>query len=252
MTERRLTLEEQNRRLIVLNRELEHRERLSAIGKMSSVVSHQILQQLGVIGLYADLIRNADGAGDAAIAVPQMRSNAAAIEGALADVNRVLTDLLVFSKDLRLNLYAHALRPLLEECIDACQPAAGERQVTIRLGGATLELAVDKLKMKQAFVNLLRNAIEASPIGGTVAVDVGQRDGGVTIAVSDQGPGIAAADREAVFAPFFTTKERGTGLGLAIARQFTEAHGGRLWVEGTASDSGTRFVTWLPLAALSP
>src|SRR6185295_3693219 len=107
LNERRLTVEEQNRRLIVLNRELEHRERLSAIGKMSSVVSHQILQQLGVIGLYADLIRNADG--DAAIAVPQMRSNAAAIEGALADVNRVLTDLLVFSKDLRLNLYTHAL-----------------------------------------------------------------------------------------------------------------------------------------------
>jgi len=59
LNERRLTVEEQNRRLENLNRELEHRERLSAIGKMSSVVSHQLLQQLGVIGIYADLIRNA-------------------------------------------------------------------------------------------------------------------------------------------------------------------------------------------------
>jgi signal transduction histidine kinase len=247
MTERRLTLEEQNRRLIALNRELEHRERLSAIGKMSSVVSHQILQQLGVIGLYADLIRNADGAGDPAAAVPQMRSNAAAIEGAVADVNRVLTDLLVFSKDLRLNLYTHALQPLLEECVDACRPAAAERRVSIRLDGAALELTLDKLKMKQAFINLLRNAIEASPVGGAVVVEVAQRDGGATIAVCDQGAGVPAADREAVFTPFFTTKERGTGLGLAIARQFAEAHGGRVWAEATPASGGTRFVTWLPL-----
>ena len=161
----------------------------------------------------------------------------------------MLTDLLVFSKDLRLNLYSTRYG----RCSRSASTPASRRPrtagVAIRLGGATLELALDKLKMKQAFVNLLRNAIEASPIGGTVVIDVGQRDGGATIAVIDQGPGIAAADREAVFAPFFTTKERGTGLGLAIARQFTEAHGGRLWIEGTASDSATRFVTWLPLEA---
>ena len=245
MNDRRRTLEEQNRQLISLNRELEHRERLSAIGQMSSVVSHQILQQLGVIGLYADLVRNADGAGDPAAALAGARQNAAAIEGALHDVNRVLTDLLVFSKDLRLNLYMHALGPLLEECIGACGRAAAERGVALRLEcGAPLELALDKLKMKQAFVNVLRNAIDASPPGGTVVVEVAARDGGAAVAVCDQGAGIPAADREAIFAPFFTTKERGTGLGLAIARQFTEAHGGRLWVE--AAERGARVVAWLP------
>ena len=233
MNERRLTLEEQNRQLVHLNRELEHRERLSAIGKMSSVVSHQILQQLGVIGLYSDLIRNADGADDPGTALGHARDNAAAIEDAVGDVNRVLTDLLVFSKDLRLNLYAHALTPLLEECIDACRPAATARGVALRLEvEAALELTLDKLKMTQAFVNVLRNAIEASPAGAAVVVRAAQRDGGAAIAVCDQGPGIPDRDREAVFTPFFTTKERGTGLGLAIAREFTEAHGGRLWVEG--------------------
>ena len=91
---------------------------------MSSVVSHQILQQLGVIGLYADLIRNADGACGGRR--PQMRSNAAAIEGALADVNRVLTDLLVFSKDLRLNLYTHALAAAARG-VRRRLPAGGQR-----------------------------------------------------------------------------------------------------------------------------
>jgi signal transduction histidine kinase len=247
MNERRLMLEEQNRQLVRLNRELEHRERLSAIGKMSSVVSHQILQQLGVIGLYADLIRNADGADDPAATAMQARHNATAIEGAVGDVNRVLTDLLVFSKDLRLNLYAHPLAPLLEECVAACAPQAAERRVTVRLeGAAPFELTLDKLKMKQAFVNLLRNAIEASPVGGTVRVEVGERDGGALVAVCDDGPGVAEQDREAVFAPFFTTKERGTGLGLAIAREFTEAHGGRMWVEPATQKGGARFTAWLP------
>lgn len=252
MNERRLMLEEQNRQLIMLNRELEHRERLSAIGKMSSVVSHQILQQLGVIGLYAELIRNSDGAG-ASPDVGAVRNNAVAIENALGNVNRVLTDLLVFSKDLRVNLYAHALTPLLEECLEACRPAAAERGVTVRMESlAGLDLTLDKLKMKQAFINLLRNAIEASPAGGVVVVEAAQRDGGVDVAVCDQGPGVAEADRQAVFTPFFTTKEGGTGLGLAIARAFTEAHGGRLWVEAAGRGRGARFVTWLPLRVVGP
>jgi signal transduction histidine kinase len=153
----------------------------------------------------------------------------------------------VFSKDLRLNLYSHALVPLLEECVAACRSQADERGVTLRLqGGASAELSLDKLKMKQAFVNLLRNAIDASPAGADVIMEVALRDGGVAVAVCDQGPGVPAADREAVFAPFFSTKERGTGLGLAIAREFTEAHGGRVWVETPERGPGARFVTLLP------
>jgi signal transduction histidine kinase len=249
MNDRRLALEEQNRRLIRLNRELEHRERLSAIGKMSSVVSHQILQELGLIGLHADLIRNAKRDGDPAAALTQARANAAAIEGALGDVNRVLTDLLVFSRDLRLNLYAHSLAGVLAECIEACRQEAGARGVSLRLESRTpVEVTLDKLKMKQAFGNLLRNAIEASPPGTEVVVRVERRDDGAAVAVCDRGAGVAQRDRDAVFAPFFTTKERGTGLGLAIARQFTEAHGGRLWMEPAPQAPGSTFVTWLPLA----
>jgi signal transduction histidine kinase len=248
LNERRLMVEEQNRRLETLNRELEHRERLSAIGKMSSVVSHQILQQLGVIGIYADLIRNADAAGEPAGALAQARDNAGAIEGALRDVNRVLTDLLVFSKDLRINLYEHPLARVIEECVDECRAEAVERTVALRVAcPTTLNVTLDKLKMKQVLVNILRNAIEVSPPAGEVVVCAAQRNGGVEVAVSDQGPGVPERDREAVFTPFFTTKEHGTGLGLAIARQFTEAHGGRLWVEGNSGTPGATFVVRLPL-----
>jgi signal transduction histidine kinase len=246
LNERRITVEQQNQRLETLNRELEHRERLSAIGKMSSVVSHQMLQQLGVIGLHADLIRHAGDAEPAAL-VAQARTAASAIESALGDVNRVLTDLLVFSRDLRLNLYEHGLGGVVTECVDECRPAAAASGVGLRVEcPAPLDVTLDKLKMKQALANVVRNAIEASRRGGEVVVRVAVRDGWAEVTVTDQGPGVPEPDREAVFTPFFTTKERGTGLGLAIARVFTEAHGGRLSVDG-GRQPGATFVLRLPL-----
>ncbi len=247
LNERRVTVEEQNRRLEALNRELEHRERLSAIGKMSSVISHQMLQQLGVIGIYADLIRHADADGEPAAAVAQARANAGAIEDALGGVNRVLTDLLVFSRDLKLNLYEHRLCDVLAEAVEECRPQAAEGGVMIRLEcpqEATARL--DKLKIKQAVVNVLRNAIEASPRGAEVLVSGALADSTAAIAVTDRGAGVPESSRARIFTPFFTTKERGSGLGLAIAREFAEAHGGTIAVDSNEG-YGTTFVLRLPL-----
>jgi signal transduction histidine kinase len=238
LNDRRLIVEEQNRRLETLNRELEHRERLSAIGKMSSVVSHQLLQQLGIIRLHADLIRHG--------APEQAAQNATRIDDALDGVNRVLTDLLVFSRDLRLNLYEHPLDRVLAEAVDECRPQAAERGVELRLaGGPHAARGLGKRKINQAIANLVRNAIDVAPSGSMVVVEGHAREGGVEIAVTDRGPGVPVADRQKVFTPFFTTKPEGTGLGLAIASEFVRAHGGRIDVE-VPSDGGARFVIRLP------
>jgi signal transduction histidine kinase len=242
LNERRITVEQQNRRLEALNRELEHRERLSAIGKMSSVVSHQMLQQLGIIRLYTDLIRHPEPTVDPAAALAQMQEKARHIDEALAGVNRVLTDLLVFSRDLRLNLYEHPLERVLAECVEECALEADARGVALRLAcEPTVSVTLDKLKAKQAITNVIRNAIEESPAGAKVRIEGAAHDGFVEIAVIDGGPGVAPEHREAIFAPFFTTKDAGTGLGLAIAREFVVAHGGRIDVEGPAG-GGARFV----------
>jgi signal transduction histidine kinase len=117
---------------------------------------------------------------------------------------------------------------------------------------ADLRLSLDKLKIRQALANLVRNAIEASPTTGEVAVRATAVDGWVEVAVADRGPGIAADERDAVFAPFFTTKEQGTGLGLAIAREFVRAHGGDLRLADTPGPGAT-FVVRLPCGgAASP
>jgi signal transduction histidine kinase len=214
---------------------------------MSSVVSHQMLQQLGIIRLSADLIRHVEVERDPEAAVVQVKENAGRIEEALDGVNRVLTDLLVFSRDLRLNLYEHPLDGVLVECVDDCRPQAAQHGVTLRLEcEPTLEVRLDKLKVKQAVTNVIRNAIEVSPAGTQVLVEAARRDGGVEIAISDGGPGVPERHREDIFAPFFTTKEAGTGLGLAIAREFVVAHGGGI-VVGDRDVGGARFAIRLPL-----
>ncbi len=247
LIDRRRRVEEQNRTLEELNHELEQRERLSAIGKMSTIVSHQILQHLGIIGLHAHLIRNTDPDTVDSVALDKARDNAAAIEESLAGVNRVLQDLLIFSRDQRVNLYDHAVLRVLEECIEECRKEAAERRVALELSAdPKITARFDKLKIAQAVVNLVRNAIQASPAGGRVTLSARVDGDDTLILVADEGPGVPESQREHIFVPFHSTKEEGSGLGLAIARIFVEAHGGAVAVHNRESGHGAIFTITLP------
>jgi two-component system, NtrC family, sensor kinase len=94
------------------------------------------------------------------------------------------------------------------------------------------EVPVDESLLRQAFLNLMRNAREAMSDGGVLEIKVERSDdGGALVIVADDGPGIPEDVRANVFDPFFTTKQRGTGLGLAVTREIVEAHGGTISCE---------------------
>ena len=120
-------------------------------------------------------------------------------------------------------------------------------EVTVEVVADLPAVPLDERQVRQALLNLVRNAAEAQPGGGTLAVQVGGGDGSAVMVVEDGGPGVDPDVAPALFDPFVSTKDRGTGLGLAITRQIVEGHGGTIEYR-RASGGGAAFVVKLPLA----
>jgi signal transduction histidine kinase len=104
----------------------------------------------------------------------------------------------------------------------------------------------DPIQIKQAILNILLNAIENSPSGGSITLATEAKDSNVSIKVQDQGEGIQLADRDHIFDPFFSTKEGGIGLGLALALEIIKMHHGQISFASEVS-KGTSFIISLPL-----
>jgi signal transduction histidine kinase len=110
--------------------------------------------------------------------------------------------------------------------------------LTLMVEPVTLEIAADAELLDQALINLMRNAMEALRDGGRIGLSAFQEGGRVVIAVADNGPGIAADQREKVFVPFFTTKRQGSGVGLTLVRQIATVHNGTVHL-GETEGGGT-------------
>ncbi len=129
--------------------------------------------------------------------------------------------------------------------------SAAHIELDLAIASGLPEVAVDENQIRQALLNLVRNAREAMPHGGRIRVEVGTVDSGwVRLAVGDSGPGISPENLGKVFDPFFSTKEKGTGLGLALVQQIVSDHGGRIEVD-LPPTGGTTFAILLPPAARS-
>jgi two-component system, NtrC family, sensor histidine kinase HydH len=122
-------------------------------------------------------------------------------------------------------------------------------QVRVDLGDEPCQASIDARRLRQVLLNLLNNALEALPSGGSVEIVVRRRRGQIEISVADDGPGIRSEDRERIFVPFFSTKASGTGLGLALARKFVEEAGGTIACEERGSQRGCQFRILLPATA---
>jgi signal transduction histidine kinase len=162
-------------------------------------------------------------------------------------LDRILARLLAFGRPALEDRLLQPITPLIDRAVAMVQTQSGQKGVSIQVDGGEApppEVEVDGLQVEQVLVNLLLNAIEASPSGSSVRVGVARADGSVQVAVSDDGPGIPEEAREHVFDPYFTTRDSGTGLGLAVSREVVTHHGGSLsFVTG---GSGTTFTMSLP------
>jgi signal transduction histidine kinase len=249
LEDKQARLERAYRDLQAAQERLVQSERLATIGQMAAKVSHEVRNPLGSISLNAELLE------DELRSLPEaQRAEAATLLAAIRSqvdvLGAVTEEYLRFARLPKPKLEAAALGPLLEELAEFVRGELRRRgvDVSLHVPNGLPTLSLDPGQMRQAFLNLVRNAAEAMPEGGRITLEARAQASGVEIAVSDTGMGIPEAIRDKIFDPFFTTKDAGTGLGLAIARQIAVDHGGSLVCE-SGPGVGTTFRLNLPTRA---
>ena len=164
----------------------------------------------------------------------------------------IVKGLMDFARPTALNLAPQPLAPVLQAVLALMEAnlAHHKIQLVLDLLPETPEIQFDSDKLKQAFMNVILNAMEAMPQGGVLKVSTMVNEDTVGIKVVDNGVGIPAEDLAHLFEPFFTKKTRGTGLGLANVKRILEEHGGSVEIESTLGE-GTEVSLWLPLSVVS-
>ena len=230
---------------------LRRRDRLAAMGELASTVAHEIRNPLNAIGMSAQRMRRE--CFDADVPADEARNDALSlldvIQGEARRINLKVQQFLEFARPPALATQAVALRPWLASIADSIAPFAAARRVTFAHEPADeAQVVIDPEQLRQALDNLLRNAVEATPEGGTVSLSARTAGRDLVIEVRDTGPGVAPEHLPKIFDLYFTTKPDGTGVGLAVTQQVVVANGGRIDVD-SAPGQGTTMRIVVPRSA---
>jgi len=237
-------IQERERRLI-------RSERLATVGRMAAQIAHEVRNPLSSIGLNAELLGDelAPGADEA-------RRLIASIIGEVDRLAEITETYLRFARLPRPKLESEDLGVIVRSVIDFSRGELAQDGIALSVDIAPElpELPADEAQLRQALINLVRNAREAMADSPVKRLEIGVRAdaaaGRLTVQVSDSGSGIDGGDLGKIFDPFFSTKERGTGLGLALVQQIVVDHGGQIEVESRAG-RGTTFTIGFPVAGAS-
>jgi len=231
-----------------LREQVELQERLRQMGEMSAGVAHELRNPMGVVSGYAAYLRKRLPSLLAQAGLPAQGPEAQAVEAILQEtrtMDRIITELLNFAKPTELHVESVDLIGLVSELAESVDTRQGAIRVVRQCPPGPLSIQADEVLLRQALANLVLNAQDAMPAGGTLTLRVEPHPHEVRVEVRDTGEGIPPHLLPKVFLPFFTTKAHGTGLGLALAHKIVLAHGGRLWAE-SEQGKGTAMILTLP------
>src|ERR1700681_338725 len=230
--------------LAALQKQIHMKENLAALGELSAGIAHEFKNALATISGYAQMIRSEAKSGT------ELREHGEKILDQTRALTHVVTEFLKFARPLDLVDEQVTLRPLIERVLAEVSEAMPEIPVTFE--GEFGDVSGDDALLRQAILNLARNAAEAAsenPGGGRVVIrgEIEQSGAmhGQRISISDNGPGIPADALTKIFMPFYTTKANGTGLGLAGVQKIIVQHGGTIEARNQ-THGGADFIVWLP------
>jgi two-component system NtrC family sensor kinase len=229
---------------INIQRTLMQQEKLASIGRLSAGVAHEINNPMTTILTSAMLLQEDLPEND------PMRQELELIVSETMRCRRIVTSLLNFARQSQPDKRLNDLNLMVNECILLTQKQAAFKDIDIQSHpkSGIPPIWFDKGQIAQAIINLILNAVEATPSGGTITIttDCCDAKDRTQIRICDTGEGIAKENLDKIFDPFFTTKASGTGLGLAITHGIIEQHGGRIKVESELGE-GTCFTIYLPI-----
>jgi signal transduction histidine kinase len=234
-------------------RTLRRTESLAAVGQATTQVAHEIRNPLGSIRLGVSMLRDSVSDADALNTIEL-------VERGIKHLNKLVVDVTQFSRQKSLERSRVDLDEALDRSIDLVSERIREKNATVekQFSDQSLVGNWDADQLRQVFVNVIANAVDASQENALVRIatervgvngaegDLQSAKGYARITIADQGKGMDEVTRDRIFEPFFSTKKRGTGLGLAIVKQIVEQHGGRISVASEIG-KGSKFIIDLPL-----
>ncbi len=218
--------------------------RLTAINRLTGGVAHAIKNPLNAIALRLELLRSR-----VLPEIPESKGEIEIIAEEIARLDKVVRTFLDFTRPVELNSVDFDLGAMASSVLDLVRPEAerGGVRIETELPAAPVRVCGDKELLRQAIVNIVRNALDAMSGGGRLTVKITRSKGEISLAISDTGPGIPAANRDKIFELYFSTKEKGSGIGLAMTFRAVQLHGGSIDVESEPG-FGATFRVRLPAA----
>ena len=227
--------------LEVKNRELARKNRLADLGQMASHVAHEVRNNLVPVTLYVSLLRRRVSADSPSVDMLDK------ISAAFTAMDVMVNDLLHFTSDREPQVRPCSLRNLVEDLLASLAPQFAAQAIRAVLDiSDDHSILADREMVRRAVLNLVFNALDAMPDGGTLSIASMATPQGIEMEIADSGPGLDDDNLQRVFEPFFTTKQCGTGLGLAIVSRIAEVHGGSVTARNAAQ--GAIFTLRIPAA----
>ncbi len=237
---------ERTAELVETHKRLVHQERIAALGRAAAQVAHEVKNPLAGLLLYSLHLKSK---------AEKFSESEASLVDKIADtieqLIRRVEQILGFARPLSLSPRPGDLNKIINRVLELLRPQSTANKVEVRLAldqnAATA--MIDEASMNGALMNLILNAIEAMPKGGTLSITTAAADGTLRLEITDTGRGISEEEAKNIFEPFYTTKEQGLGLGMPYAKKIIEQHGGTVSVASRPGE-GTKLSIAVPLGQM--